>query len=290
MRFRQSYAKVLLERNPAVLRKRLDSERKQTKAMAAGSLVDFVLFRQSNRYEVVDARYKTGARQGMPAEDWQCGEAREQAEEIRARGLLPVLECELDAAEEAAAPVRRKLEDLAKGGMLLEQPKMQWSSELGIECEGTPDAVLLHHADGFTYVTVVDVKRTDQRLDKLARQVFAMGWDVQAAAYREGALYCERESRAKGGDADVLYRGHILLAVDPDGESPPVARWLEETYLEIGRRRWEKAQVTWKSCLDNDEWPGYPEDRRIAPPFYTVRTELEQSGYAETFDEADEEP
>jgi hypothetical protein len=290
MRFRQSYAKTLLEYCPAVLKKRIDSERRQTKAMAAGSLVDYVLFGRTDRFEVVDARYKTGKRQGMPAEDWQCGEAQEQADLIRARGLLPVLECELEAAEDEAAPVRRKLDAMSRerGGMLLEQPKMTWTSELGVECEGTPDVVLLEHVQGTTWVTVIDIKRTDQRMNKLARQVHAMGWDVQAAAYREGALYNERLSRNVGGDADVVYRGHIILSVDPAGETEPCARPLEPMYLEIGRRRWERAQTIWNQCLDTDSWPGY-EEKPIAAPFYIERSEMERREYY-TLTEADEEP
>lgn len=266
-------AKTLLEYCPAVLKARMDRERRQTKAMAAGSLVDFVLFGRSDRYEVVDARYKTGARQGCPAEDWQCGEAREQADEIRSRGLLPVLECELDAAETAAAPIRRKLVELKGNGMLLEQPKMTWTSELGIECEGTPDVVIIEPIQGTNWITVVDVKRTDMRLSKLARQVHAMGWDIQGYAYREGALWHEQNMGNEG-----IYRGHIILTVDPDGEAPPCARPLDPIYLEIGKRRWEKAQLEWRNCLESDIWPGYPEKAIEAPRYLTN----EMFGYAES--------
>jgi hypothetical protein len=285
MRFRQSYAKTLLEYCPAVLKKRIDSERKQTKAMAAGSLVDYVLFGRTDRFEVVDARYKTGARQGCPAEDWQCGEAREQADEIRSRGLLPVLECELDAAEAEAAPVRRRLDRMRDelNGDLLEQPHMTWTSELGVECEGTPDVVLLEHVQGTAWVTVIDIKRTDQRMSKLARQVHAMGWDVQAWAYREGVICSEM-----GMGHEAVYRGHIILSVDPAGETEPCARPLEPMYLEIGRRRWERAQTIWRQCLDTDSWPGY-EEKPIAAPFYIERSETERREYY-TFTEADEEP
>lgn len=283
MRFRQSYAKILLEYCPAVLKRRIDSERRQTKAMAAGSLVDYVLFGRTDRFEVVDARYKTGSRAGCPAEDWQCGEAREQADEIRSRGLLPVLECELEAAEEEAAPVREKLTELQGEGDLLEQPRLTWSSELGVECEGTPDVVLLEHVQGTTWVTLVDIKRTDQRPARLARQVHAMGWDVQAAAYREGVIWHERSM-----GREVVYRGHIILTVDPEGETPPCARPLEPMYMEIGRRRWERAQAIWLQCLDTDSWPGYDESP-IAAPLYIERSEMERRE-PDTFTEADEEP
>jgi hypothetical protein len=264
MRFRQSHAKVLLSHCPAVLRRMIDGGHYPSKAMEAGSLVDYVLFRRSDRYELVDARYKSGPREGQPAEDWTGTEAREQAQAIRARGLVPVLEHELDAAEEAAAPVRKRLEQLAEGGMLLEQPHIEWTSSLGIECEGTPDAVIVRPHG----IHVVDIKRTDPRPDKIARQVHAMGWDIQAAAYRE----------ASTSEYSQLYLGHIILTVDPDGMVPPCARPLEDIYIEIGQRRWEKAQLMWKECLDSGEWPGYPESP-IAPPYYTVRKELEHTTF-----------
>jgi hypothetical protein len=267
MRFRQSYAKTLLEYCPAVLKRQLDGERRTTKAMDAGSLVDYVLFKRTDLFEVVDARYKSGPRQGEPAADWTCGEAREQAEEIRARGLLPVLECELDAAEEEAAPVRKRLDELVGGNTLFEQPKLLWVSTLGVECAGTPDAVIVEHSAGVRLLTVVDIKRTDQRLKKLQRQVYEMGWDVQAAAYEEGALYCERQMG--GPDDIVLYQRHVILTVD--GVAPPCARELEPFYREIGRRRWEKAQRIFRECVDSGNWPGYPETP-IEASYYLVRT------------------
>jgi hypothetical protein len=277
-RFHQSQAKVLLTECPAVLKRQLTTERTQSRAMEAGSLLDMLVFGQDDRYEIVDARYRSGPREGQPATDWLGKEAKQQRDEIRARGQLPVLECEVDAMAPTAEAIRERIARLAAemaGSYTPEviyQPTLQWTSELGVECEGTPDVVVVVPMRDMVKVCTIDVKHTAFLQPKrFNAQVYAMGWDVQGAAYREAAArYYEAERGVY-----TFHLDHVILATSSTQAGlPPCARPLDPVYMEVGKRRWEKGQRMWKECLDTDSWPSYSEAPAV-PSHFVVRTELE---------------
>lgn len=297
-RFRQSIAKVLLADCPELARLELmrELERKPSGAMDEGSLLDYLVFGLNDRYEVVDARYKSGPRQGEPVTDWTSKDAQEQRRAIRERGLLPVLDCEYDALLPAAQAIKARILELADemaGGhprSILYQPKLEWTSSLGVECEGTPDVAIAVHLRDVTKLCTIDVKHSAAlRPAKMQRQVFDMGWDVQAAAYAEGVVFCE-EHMGDGGRA-AFHMDHVILATSSlELKMRPIARRLSDAYMQIGRNRWAKAQAKWKMCLESGDWPGYSEDP-IEPSHYLVRTEIELNDTpTETFDEGDLDP
>jgi hypothetical protein len=289
-------AKTLLGECPAVLRHEMVHGKHTTRAMDQGSLLDYLVFQQSDRYEVVDAVYRSGPREGQQCEDWTCKEARQAKEEIRARGLLPVLQCEADALEYAAEGIRARVERLGRelsgnegpsgdGYELVYQPPIDWTSELGIECHGTPDVVLIVERSTMTQVWTIDIKHTAFLPQaRFERQIHAQGWDLQGAAYAEAAVafaHQEGFSNASHVEHFIVCSSAVNLGI------PPPARPLEPSYLAVGKRQWKKAQGLWKQCLDSDSWPSYPETP-AAPPMYVVRT-LEE--YTETeFTEEDVEP
>lgn len=286
--FRQSFAKTLLTDCPALLRRQMVSEgRKASKAMNAGSLLDYLVFEQSGRYEIVDARYRSGPRQGEPCTDWMGKDAQVSRDDILARGLLPVLEAEVQALRPTADAIVARIRELARdmaGGYtfeLLYQPHMTWTTELGVESEGTPDVLVVVEMRDLFKVCSIDVKHTGFLPQKrMAAQVFNMGWDVQGAAYREGSrLWIESERCTP-----ALHMDHVILASSSLALGlPPVARRLSPIYLEIGKRRWEKAQRCWQQCLATGEWPGYSEDE-LQPSHFHVRTleEYDESQFTET--------
>lgn len=288
IRFRQSYAKTLLSDCPALLRLHMTQGRKTTRAMDAGSLLDYLVFEQDTKYEIVDARYKSGPRQGEPCTDWQGKEAQQARDEITGRGLLAVLDSEIDELQETATAIRARIVKLAAemagdyGHDILWQPHCEWTSALGIECEGTPDVVVLVRMRDVVKLCTIDVKHTAAlQTGRFNRQVHDMGWDVQAAAYREAVVQCEE------AHGPAFHLEHVILATSSmELDMAPVARRLSPAYMAIGEKRWRKAQVIWKECLDSDSWPGYPETD-AEPSHYLVRTEIERES---TFDSADEEP
>jgi hypothetical protein len=278
-RFHQSQAKVLLTESPADLREQMDGERTTTRSMDRGSLLDYLVFGLDKKYEVVDARYRSGPREGEECTDWTSKGAQEAREEVASRGLLPVLQSEVDALMPKVRAVLARLELLRGKATAHFQPTIQWTSAADTECEGTPDCILIEQYNGVALVRTVDLKNTlAYHPDKFARQVHAMCWDVQGAAYAEAAV--EFAWLEHGGDP--IYQGHTILACK-DGSTRCRALPLSQVYLEIGRRRWEKAQKLWKECLDSGRWPDYPESE-VQPSLYVTRTELE------TYDHIEEEP
>jgi hypothetical protein len=283
LRFRQSMAKVLLSESPAHLKHKLDHGWKATRAMDAGSLFDYVVFDDDQKYEIVDARYESGERAGQVCDDWTGKQAGLAGKAARARGLLPVLPCELEAVAPQAAVARRRFRELAGSSIVYAQQTVLWASALDLECEGTPDWILVDPVTGIT--RTVDLKKTASvKREWFARQVHAMGWDVQAAAYKEAALsFARDELEAVDSPAEPVYGGHTILACEAGGIGMVRAYPLDAAYLEVGRIRWERAQRIWSECVAKDEWPGYSEEP-IGPSLYVTRTELER------YEFADEEP
>jgi len=273
-RFRQSYAKTLIDSCPAKLRRDIVQGRRSTKAMDGGSLVDMLVFGKTDRFEVVDARYRSGPREGQPAEDWTGKDAREQADEIRARGLLPVLQVELERAQETADAINlrvsRLIADIAGDYPVTryDQQHVEWTSQLGIECEGTPDIIVIVAMRDVVKVCTIDVKHTGfMNPKRFSRQVYDQCWDVQGAAYREGAVAFAEEELD-----NAFHLEHWLVCTSSIEDClPAVARALDPIYLAVGQKRWEKAQLEWKRCLDSDTWPGYDEGP-VRPSHFVVRT------------------
>jgi hypothetical protein len=261
--------------------------------MEAGSLVDFLVYDQSDRYEIVDARYKSGPREGQPCTDWMGQEARTARDECRARGVLPVLQSEVDELQPTATAIKARILTLAQemaGDYEVEvhnQPTIQWTSELGVECEGTPDVVVCVMMRDLIKVCTIDVKHTAFLPPKRFNgQVFAMGWDIQGAAYREGSkAWAESEYTTA-----AMHLDHVVLASSSlELGLAPCARRLSTTYMAVGKRRWEKGQREWMRCIETDEWPGYSE-ADAEPSYYIVRSEIETDDGTPAFEPSDEEP
>lgn len=257
-RLHQSTVKDLLK-CPAIAKHRLDVERKKpTKSMERGTLVDQLVFGGAN-FHTVSARLKSGPNKGELATTWQCAEAREAATAARARGQVPVFEHELEAAQQVAGAVRARL--LAEGIELercVKQDTVQWTSRLGVECEGTPDLVYLvwNHASVIRWVCI-DLKVGENAdPEHLDDHIYNMGWDIQAAAYYEAlsSLYPEAEGRGE----------HWVLASDANAPNPITFEPLSPAYMAVGQARWERGQQVWIKCHETGEWPEYP--RRSLTP------------------------
>lgn len=252
--------------------------------MRKGSLLDHLIFEQDDQYEIVDARYKSGPREGEECTDWTGKEAREVREAILARGLTPALSCEVEALLPLVGATQKRICELVRemgggpGGYdheVIYQPQITWTTRLGEPARGEPDVVVLVFMRDLIKTCTIDVKHTAMlQPKKFNRQVFDMGWDVQGAAYSEGVpLFYESER-----GIPAFHMDHVILATSSvELGLPPCARRLSPAYRAIGLRRWEKAQREWRRCLDSNTWPGYPEDD-AEPSFYLVRTELEQGG------------
>lgn len=268
MRLRQSIAKLLIRKCPAIAQAAVEGDfDAESNLMRKGSLLDQLVFEQAN-YHVVEARLKSGPRKGELASDWKGTEARAIRAEMRAKGVTACFQHELDEARSLAGLVRARL--LEAGAELRDdscprQLTLQWRTELGVEAEGTPDLIILHGGTvAPTRVDTVDLKRTDPNPEWLDRHVDDQCWDLQAVAYQEAA-------QARWPSAQWRGRHWILAA---DAQSRIVQMYpLDGSYIAIGRSKWHRAQEIWLKCIATGEWPEYA-SRPLTPPEYVRRREL----------------
>lgn len=236
-RLHQSIAKLLVQECPAVGKAAYDAEqRKATRAMERGSLVDQIVFGGAN-FHVIDAVYKSGPRKGQPVEDMAGGDAKEQAAAARARGQIPCLPHEYEEARSLAMLIRsRLLEEGIDVRACEAQRYIEWTTARGCPAAGTPDLCFGDHT--------IDLKvGHTANPDRLEHHLYDQGWHVQGAAYQE----------ALGG------RGtHWLVCAETkSGANCVTVCPLSSAFIEIGLRTWEKAQEIWVRGWTRNEWPEY---------------------------------
>lgn len=241
-----SVAKVLLLRSPRHARWQLDHPAKPSREMDLGSVVHALLLgAKQDRIVVVDASdFRTKAAQ----------QARDEAYEAR---KVPIVRAKYEEAANIAGQALRQLADydiMLSGESEL---TLLWSEKTTggrvVHCCGTLD-----HLDG---EWIYDVKTgSDASPDAQARQHYAMGNDLQAAAYLSAVEHCRPE-----------LAGRVRFAFIGVETSPPYVvqvTELDAEYLEVGRRRWARAVAIWERCQRTGNWPGY------SPPGLSVRLAL----------------
>lgn len=254
-RLHQSIGKLLVLDCPAYAKKVYDEERKATKAMRRGTLIDQLVF-GGREYEVVEARLKSGARKGELATNWLCKEAKEAKEEIEARGWLAVLPCELESAQATAGRVKACLLEHGidiDSGECMKQHTLQWQGETANE--GTPDLIMKFRQTG--RIDTVDMKVTDCHPDRLGAQIYDQGWHIQAGAYQDAMNHLRNHLLGNLGR-------HWLLVVDEKRDIVTM-RPMAEDYMELGRRDWFRAQRLWKQCWETGQWPEFPPEPVTMP-------------------------
>jgi hypothetical protein len=263
-RFRQSLAKVLIQRSPKDLKKILDGqEYETTDAMDKGSVLDSMVFGGA---VFEQTKYK-----------WTTKVGREQRDALKAQGIIPLRPGQVPESQGLADAVRAKIAEL---GIDLDDPctfkqrEILWTSDEGVECKGTPDlyTCLIQVDDdgcGYTIVNVYDLKATNSAHPKtLGGHIYKMAWDVQGHAYREAVL---SQARADGFPNPV-YGGHTIIAAETTGTDRVLAYPLSEKYLRVGKRRWTEAQELWMWCHKTGEWSDY-EEVELDPPHYAMGDE-----------------
>jgi len=79
------------------------------------------------------------------------------------------------------------------------------------------------------------------------RQVYQLGWHLQAAFYQD--IYVA----ATGEDRNT----HCLLGVENYAPFEPFKRMLSQDFLQIGRQTYQHALKRYARCLKTGIWPGY---------------------------------
>lgn len=258
-RLRQSMCKLLLTECPAALKWQLDHGREPSRVMEKGTLVHQMVL-GGVKFHVIQAKLASGKRKGQTATNFQCTAAKEEADEAREGGLIPVFEHELEELQTLAQNVKAALHDF---GVVLEDCERenthQWTSLEGIECEGTPDLRRIGNS-----IDTFDLKvGYTANPDNWDGKLYSDGADVQAAAYEE-------QAQAEHGLR--LPTRHFIVAAETEAWCPVTILPVSECYMEIGRKRWARAKRIWQQCWETGVWPEYS-SRPLSPPNYIVQRE-----------------
>lgn len=181
----------------------------------------------------------------VDAADWRTKAAREQRDEIRKWGRIPLLTEQWMRVTELVEVVRRELDTGFVPVPLTDgkpEQTLVWK-EPGVVCRGRLDWL---RDDLAVFEDVKTTTRGANPLTWTQRRLWDLGLDVQAAFYQRGLR------KLTGKDVEprfVLVESTPPYAVSVLGLAPSA--------LELAHEKVQWAIDTWRRCLSQDEWPGY---------------------------------
>lgn len=228
-----------------------------TRSLEGGSLIHALLLGEGPQVEVV--RVHTNKNRIGPtvaAEDYRKPEAQEERDRIRAAGGLPILQRQLDEAQEAVAQIRTRLETVGVPLAACEpEVTILWESN-GVACKTRPDLLLSPRLDG-AYAplheriqgALYDLKVVEE-INEAAFEasIDRFGLDMQHAAAVEGLAAVHPEL---AGRIDLLF-----VVVEKKPPYDVMVKPLSKPWQSLGESRWNRAKKLWRECLESNRWPG----------------------------------
>jgi hypothetical protein len=246
LRFRQSFSKALWFGCPADVLHDIENERKATKAMETGSLVDQIVTGERNYHTIRADSFRTKV-------------AQQERDAARERGQVPVLVKDLEAAEETAGLVRS---ELLTWGIDLDAPgthvqrELEWTGLDGVPSRGKPDVFLESGGRAIT----IDLKIGDRvSPEDLERQAWSLCWDVQGATYPEGVCQAMGWKPGEHWIVRGSTRGARCITVCP----------FDSEMLEMGERRLAWCRRLFARCVETNDWPEH-KSRPLVPHGWMV--------------------
>ncbi|MGF3056189.1 PD-(D/E)XK nuclease-like domain-containing protein [Microbacterium sp. YY-01] len=121
-------------------------------------------------------------------------------------------------------------------------------------------------------VVGADLKTTagEASPEAFARSVGSFGYHIQEAHYRDAALF-----------ADHPVEAFVFIVVEKEPPYLTAVHVLDQDYQDIGRERALEARRRFRTALDTDEWPGYPDGIQIVrPPNYIIYDHIDRGNAA----------
>lgn len=180
-------------------------------------------------------------------DDWRKQAARDERDEARQSGLIPLLRKDYDRMVELCDTVKQQIARLDVAPLPFHDGKPEqtliWQED-DVWCRARVDWL---HAAGDV---IDDAKSTGTSANPFVwarNRLFADGKDVQASWYKRGL-------KALTG-IDAEWRFSVFETEPPYGLS---VISLAPSAIEMADRKVARALELWKRCLDTDRWPGYP--------------------------------
>lgn len=201
----------------------------------------------------------------IKADDWRTKAAKEQRDEARADGKVPILEKDMDTVGEMV----RVADHVLMGSALCHD----W-------LDATPEQTLIWNEGATWFRSRPDKLTKDRRVyfdyktsanahpAAFVKTAINNGYDLQAALGRRGV------AKITGVPCVVVF---VVQEIEPPFAVSLVS--LSPQFMEIAANRLEMARTVWDRCHAKNEWPGYPD--RVAyvdPPGYYGMDQLDVEG------------
>lgn len=184
----------------------------------------------------------------IDADDWRTKAAKQERDEAREQGKVPLLVCQWDDVQAMVVAACEQLAavDLEPKPFVAGKPEQTivWEEPNGVLCRSLIDWLHDDHS------TVDDYKTTSRSAspEQWSRSIFSFGGDIQAAFYLRGL-------NAVFGDAARDFRFVVQETFPPYALAvfslAPDAFALAEAKVEYAIRKWGE-------CLSSGSWPAYP--------------------------------
>lgn len=251
-----SLAHTLLERSPRhawMQHPRLNPayEREDSSRLELGTIAHALLLEDDDSRVVV-----------IDAADWRTKAVKEQRDEARAAGQLPILAGDYETVQAMVTTARQAIDASdelceAWAGGTSEQTLLWQEGETW--CRSRPDR---HSSD---WRVLFDYKTAAGSASPLVwgrTHILAHGYDLQAALALRGVRRLRQPH-----DCTFLF---VVQELDP----PHAVSFpsLDPAYLDIAEQKLAAALALWRQCLRTNDWPGYP--ARVAylePPAWAMQ-------------------
>jgi len=204
------------------------------------------------------------------ADSWRTKVAKEERDEARSYGRVPLLASQWDEVRRICDAFREQLpsfgltpEPLTDGAA---EQTLVWEED-GVLCRARVDWL---HSD---HRTVRDIKTTSKSAEpgSWSRTLFSIGADIQQAFYSRGI-------QAVFGTFAVDWTFLVIETTPPYAMS---AVSLAPDALAFANSKVDYALAVWKRCLELDRWDSYPTEIAFAEaPSYEVMRWLEREAQA----------
>lgn len=233
----------------------LEAEEDDTEAKSNGTLVHRLLLGKGADLVVIDA------------DNFRTKAAREERDEAKAAGKLPVIARRFEELQSIVTILRAKCADLGYEFNGESEVPVEWY-ERGVNgpvlCRSMIDH--LYVDEGVSY----DVKTIrNASPDYIARTFVENGYHIQDHAYTRAHESLRPKLK---GRIDLTF---LFMEIEPPYAVVPVVP--DGAIQEIGKQHWLRAVQLWEHCLANNEWPSYCSQRlTIEAPNWVISKHLGQ--------------
>ena len=204
-------------------------------------------------------------------DDWRTKAAREERDEIRATGAVPLLSHEGEQVQAMAEAIRQHPDagPLFAPGMGIPERSIYWTDPAtGIRCRVRPDWLIIRPE----VTAIVDLKTTtDASPDACSKAIESYSYHQQGALYIDGVQA-----------AGLAPEGARFFFAFQSKKAPYLVtvRELADQDQDIGRARNEKALRLYADCVATGQWPDWtgpvPTIPQIGMPTWATLRQAEE--------------